>query len=55
MPLEQQETGEGNENLVFHPHGTSRFILHAVKSYDMGPSGFTSQPKGRCAVDFYRS
>jgi hypothetical protein len=28
--------GEGNENLV-HPRGTSRVLLHAVKSYDMGP------------------
>jgi hypothetical protein len=29
-------------------------FLHAVKSYDMGPSGFTSHPTGRCAADFYR-
>jgi hypothetical protein len=31
------EVGEGNENLVYRPRGTSRFLLHAVKSYDMGP------------------
>jgi hypothetical protein len=31
--------------LSIHPCGTSREILHAVKSYDMGPSGFTSHPK----------
>jgi hypothetical protein len=37
-----------------HPHGTSRVLLHAVKSYDMGPSRFTSHPKGKCAADFYR-
>jgi hypothetical protein len=34
------------------PHGTSRVLLHAVKSYDMGPSGFASHPKGRCAAEF---
>jgi hypothetical protein len=33
---------------------TSRVLLHAVKSYDMGPSRFTSHPRGRCAADFYR-
>jgi hypothetical protein len=27
------------------PRGTSRDLLHAVKSYDVGPSRFTSQPK----------
>jgi hypothetical protein len=31
--------------LSIHPCGTSRDILHAVKSYDMGPSVFTSHPK----------
>jgi hypothetical protein len=30
------------------PCGTSRVLLHAVKSYDMGPSRFTS----RFAADF---
>jgi hypothetical protein len=34
------------------PCGTSRVILHAVKSYDMGPSRFTSHPRGRFAADF---
>jgi hypothetical protein len=29
--------GEGYENLSIHPRGTSRVLLHAVKSYDMGP------------------
>jgi hypothetical protein len=31
--------------LSIHPCGTSRVLLHAVKSYDMGTSGFTSHPK----------
>jgi hypothetical protein len=31
--------GERNENLVYPPRGSSIFLLHAVKSYDMGPSG----------------
>jgi hypothetical protein len=31
--------------LSVHPCGTSRILLHAVKSDDMGPSGFTSHPK----------
>jgi hypothetical protein len=35
--LEQQEIGEGNENLVYSSLGTSRVLLHVVKSYDMGP------------------
>jgi hypothetical protein len=34
-----------------NPCGTSRVLLHAVKSY-MGPSRFTSHPRGRCAADF---
>jgi hypothetical protein len=40
--------------LSMHPRGTSRVLLHAIKSYDMGPSRFTSHPRGRCAADFYR-
>jgi hypothetical protein len=36
------------------PRGTLRVLLHAVKSYDMGPYGFTSHPRGMCAADFYR-
>jgi hypothetical protein len=37
---------EGNENLVYpSPWGFKRLYLHAVKSYDMGPSGVTSHPK----------
>jgi hypothetical protein len=43
----------GNFCLI-HPCGISRVLLHAVKSYDMGPSRFTSHPRGRCAADFYR-
>jgi hypothetical protein len=35
--------------LSIRPCGTSRVHLHAVKSYDMGPSRFTSHPRGRCA------
>jgi hypothetical protein len=30
---------------IIRPRGTSRVLLHAVKSYDMGPSRFTSHPK----------
>jgi hypothetical protein len=36
------------------PGGTSRVLLHAVKSYDMRPSRFTSHPRERCAADTYR-
>jgi hypothetical protein len=35
--------GEEMRILSIHPCGTSRVLLHAVKSYDMGPSGLTSQ------------
>jgi hypothetical protein len=45
---------EGMRILSIRPCGTSRVLLHAVKSYDMGPSRFTSYPRGRCAADFYR-
>jgi hypothetical protein len=47
----------GEEMSIFsiHPCGISGVILLAVKSYDMGPSRFTSHPRGRCAADFYRS
>jgi hypothetical protein len=44
--------GEIREILSIHSRGTSRAPLHAVKSYDMGPSRFTSHPRGRCAEDF---
>jgi hypothetical protein len=40
------------EFLSFHPCGTSRVLLHAVKSYDMGPSRFTFHPRGRCVRIF---
>jgi hypothetical protein len=40
--------------LSIHPRGTPRVLLHAVKSYDMAPSRFTSHRRGRCAADFYR-
>jgi hypothetical protein len=46
--------GEMREILSIRPRGTSRVLLHAVKSYDMGPPRFTSHPRGRCAADFYR-
>jgi hypothetical protein len=46
--------GEMREILFIHPCGTSRVLLYAVKSYDMGPSRFTFHPRGRCATDFYR-
>jgi hypothetical protein len=38
--------------LSIRPCGTSRVLLHEVKSYEMGPSRFTSHPKERCAADF---
>jgi hypothetical protein len=44
----------GNDNFVYSSLWTSRVLLHAVKSYDMGPSRVTSHPRGRCAADFYR-
>jgi hypothetical protein len=45
--------GEGNENLAYpFPWDYKEVLIHAVKSYDMGPSRFTSHPKGRCAADF---
>jgi hypothetical protein len=47
-------SGSGATELVSYCRGTSRVLLHAVKSYDMGPSGFTFHPSGRCAADFYR-
>jgi hypothetical protein len=53
-PLEKYEVGEEFIILSTHPCGTSRVLLHTVKSYDMGPSRFTSHPRGRCAADFYR-
>jgi hypothetical protein len=47
--------GEGNESVVCpSPWEFIRVLLHAVKSYDMGTSGFTSHPRGRCAADFCR-
>jgi hypothetical protein len=42
------------EFCVFSIFDTSMGLLHAVNSYDMGPSHFTSHPRGRCAADFYR-
>jgi hypothetical protein len=44
--------GEEMRMLSIHPRGTSRVLLHAVKSYGMGPSRFTSHPRGKCAADF---
>jgi hypothetical protein len=46
--------GEGNDNLVCpFLWDLKRVLSHAVKSYNMGPSGFTSHLRGRCAVDFF--
>jgi hypothetical protein len=53
-PLEQQEMGEGNENLIYPSLWDFKSFLHAVKSYVMGLSGFTSHLRGRCDADFYR-
>jgi hypothetical protein len=39
------ERGEMREILSVLPCGTSRVLLHAVTSYDMGLSRFTSHPK----------
>jgi hypothetical protein len=47
--------GEMREILSTHPRGTSRVLLNTVKSYDMGPSRFTSHPRGKCAADFLSS
>jgi hypothetical protein len=46
--------GEKGEMRILstHPCGTSRVLLHAVKSYDMGPSRFYSHRRARCAADF---
>jgi hypothetical protein len=46
--------GEEMRILSIRPCGTLRVLLHAVKSYDMGPSRFTSHPRGTCAAVFYR-
>jgi hypothetical protein len=43
----------GNDNFVYSSLWDLNEFLHAVKSYDMGPSRFTSHPRGRCAADFY--
>jgi hypothetical protein len=43
--------GEEMRILSIRPSVTSRVILHAIKSYDMGPSRFNSHPRGRCAAD----
>jgi hypothetical protein len=42
--------GEMKEILSIHPCGTSRVLLYALKSYDMGPSRSTSHARGRCAA-----
>jgi hypothetical protein len=46
--------GEENENLVYPTLWDLKDILHVLKSYNTGPSSFTSHPRGRCAADFYR-
>jgi hypothetical protein len=46
--------GEEIRILSIRPCGTIKVLLHAVKSYDMGPSRFTSHLRGRCAADFFR-
>jgi hypothetical protein len=46
---------EGNERIEsIHPRGTSKVLLNVVKSNDMGLFHFSSHPRGRSAVDFYR-
>jgi hypothetical protein len=44
----KREVGEGNENLVYRPRGTSRDLLRAVKSYDMGPPALLSIRREVC-------
>jgi hypothetical protein len=46
--------GEGNKNLVYPAPWDFKGFLHAVKFYDMGPSGFTSHPREIRVADFYR-
>jgi hypothetical protein len=47
-----RELGEGNSGLsTKHFFHTRRVLLHAVKSYDMGPPAFPSER--RCAAGFY--
>jgi hypothetical protein len=51
------EVGDGRERgeiVSIRPGGTSRVLLHAVKSYDPGTSRFIPHLRGRCAADFYR-
>jgi hypothetical protein len=47
--------GEGNEKLVYSSlwDFNSSFSRHKILRH--GTSGFTSHPKGRSAVDFYRA
>jgi hypothetical protein len=45
---------KGNDIVVYSSLWGFKSFLHAVKSYDMGPSRFTSHPRWRCGADFYR-
>jgi hypothetical protein len=46
---------EGNKNLVYPSSWDFKSsFLHAVKSSNMGPSGFISHLRELCAADFYR-
>jgi hypothetical protein len=42
----------GNDNFVYSSLWDFKTFLHAVKSYDMGPSLFISYPRERCAANF---
>jgi hypothetical protein len=42
------EVGEGNENLVYPSLWTSRVLLHAIKSYDVGPPALLSVRRKVC-------
>jgi hypothetical protein len=44
--------GEGKENLIYSSPWTSRVLLHAVKSYEMGPPALLTSETN--AVDFDR-
>jgi hypothetical protein len=48
------EVGEGIENLVYPPQWDFKSSFTRIKILRHGTTGFTSHPKGRCAMDFYR-
>jgi hypothetical protein len=51
-PLELQEMGEGNENLVYTSPWDFKSSFTCRKILWHGTSSFTSHPRGKCAADF---